>query len=180
MFIIGAVGVGMLQNASFGYIIFISHIIGALLNGFIYRKLKVKEIDKVNNISSSKKEDLSSIVLDSVLSILSVGTIIAIFFVVITSFAPLINLFPKNIACILEGIIEITKGCLDISLLTNNFLKIIACTFVISFGGISTLLQSITMLNKLKMPISVFAIQKFSHAILATIISALLCLAFAI
>ena len=38
MFIIGAVGIGMLKNATFGYIIMISHIIGALLNGLLYRK----------------------------------------------------------------------------------------------------------------------------------------------
>lgn len=175
MFIIGAVGIGMLKNATFGYIIMISHIIGALLNGLLYRKINVKE-DKtpLQSKVSKNSADLSSIVLDSALSIISVGTIIAIFFVIITSLSPIFNLLPSPIASILEGLIEITKGCIDISSSINSVWSVAACTFVISFGGISTILQSITMLNKLNMPIKLFVLQKFTHAILATIVSVIL------
>ena len=175
MFIIGAVGIGMLKNVTFGYIIMISHIIGALLNGLLYRKINVKE-DKtpLQNKAAKNSADLSSIVLDSALSIISVGTIIAIFFVIITSLSPIFNLLPSPLASILEGLIEITKGCIDISSSINSIWSVAACTFVISFGGISTILQSITMLNKLNMPIKLFVLQKITHAILATIVSVIL------
>lgn len=175
MFIIGAVGIGMLKNVTFGYIIMISHIIGALLNGLLYRKINVKE-DKtpLQNKAAKNSADLSSIVLDSALSIISVGTIIAIFFVIITTLSPIFNLLPSPLASILEGLIEITKGCIDISSSINSMWSVAACTFVISFGGISTILQSITMLNKLNMPIKLFVLQKITHAILATIVSVIL------
>ena len=175
MFIIGAVGIGMLKNVTFGYIIMISHIIGALLNGLLYSKINVKE-DKtpLQNKAAKNSADLSSIVLDSALSIISVGTIIAIFFVIITSLSPIFNLLPSPLASILEGLIEITKGCIDISSSINSIWSVAACTFVISFGGISTILQSITMLNKLNMPIKLFVLQKITHAILATIVSVIL------
>ena len=176
MFIIGAVGVGMLHNAKFGYLIFISHILGALLNGVLYRKLKISQSNKTKkNEKNVETHDLSSMVTDSALSILSIGVIIAIFFVVITSLAPLFNLLPPQISSIGEGLIEITKGCTDISLLPGLTWKIIACTFIISFGGISTIFQSITMLNKLNMPIKLFILQKITHAICATIICSVLC-----
>ena len=172
MFIIGAVGIGMLSNAVYGYIIFISHILGALINGLLYRKLNIKDTtsDKTEN-KSKLNTDLSSIVLDSALSIISVGVIIAIFFVIITSLSPIFNLFPKSVSCVLEGIIEITKGCIDISSALPNKWSIVACTFVISFGGISTILQSLTMLNKLNMPVWLFVLQKFSHAMISTLLS---------
>lgn len=173
MFIIGAVGIGMLKNATFGYIIFISHILGALLNGLLYRNIKVKE-EKIEYTEKTNTQNLSTMVIDSALSIITVGTIIAIFFVVITSLSPIFNLFPPQISCVLEGIIEITKGCLDISTNIHGALSVVACTFVISFGGISTILQSITMLNSLRMPIKLFILQKVTHAILSTIISLLL------
>ena len=171
MFIIGAVGAGMLKNASFGYIIFISHVLGALINGICYRNLKIKD-EKIDEKTprASSSNDLSSIIIDSVMSILSVGAIIAIFFVIITSLAPIFDLFSPQVSSVLKGIVEITKGCLDISLLSGNLWKITACCFVISFGGISTILQSLTMLNKLKMPIKLFVLQKITHAIFATII----------
>ena len=175
MFIIGAVGIGMLGNATFGYIIMLSHILGAILNGTLYRKINATN-DKMSlqNEISKDSADLSSFVLDSALSIISVGTIIAIFFVIITSLSPFFNLFPSPLASILEGFIEITKGCLSISSSIKSAWSVVACTFVISFGGISTIMQSITMLNKLNMPIKLFVLQKFTHAILATIISVVL------
>ena len=173
MFIIGAVGISMLASSIYGYIIFASHIIGALINGVFYRKLKIKD-DKPAEKEIQKetsKQDISSMVLDSALSMIIVGTIIAIFFVVITSLSPIFNLFPPQISCVLEGLIEITKGCLDIAVAFPNKWAILAATFVISFGGISTILQSITMLSKLKMPVSLFCLQKFTHALLAGLVS---------
>ncbi len=178
MFIIGAVGISMLANSLYGYIIFSSHIIGAFLNGLFYRNLKAKEDDSIEIIKENKvknKEkssfDITSIVLDSAISMLIIGTIIAIFFVVITSLSPIFNLFPPKVASILEGMVEITKGCQDISKYFNSKWAITAATFVISFGGISTILQSISMLTRLKMPITLFCLQKFTHACLAALIS---------
>lgn len=176
MFIIGAVGIGLFKSSIFGYIIFVSHILGALVNGVLYRNLKVNEegFNKVAKQKNCQQNDLSSIVLDSALSIISVGVIITVFFVIITSFSPIFNLFPSNLASILTGLIEITKGCIDISSSLNGIFSILACTFVISFGGISTILQSITMLNKLNMPVKLFVLQKVTHAILSTIIALVL------
>ena len=45
MFIIGAVGAGMFNSTFAGYIMFTSHVLGAFLNGIIYRNIKVKEFD---------------------------------------------------------------------------------------------------------------------------------------
>ncbi len=181
MFIVGAVGVGMLGNSTYGYIILISHILGAILNGIIFRKLKIKDSNHRQEISykpQSTKPDLSEIVLDSSLSIISVGSIIAIFFVIITALAPAFSIFPPPIASLLEGIIEITKGCTDIATTFKSVWGLVACTFVISFGGISTILQSVTMLSKLKMPIGLFILQKLSHAVLSALFSILIVLFF--
>ncbi len=193
MFIVGAVGTMMFKSTTVGYVLFISHIIGAFLNGLIYRNLTIannkikifnfhknKEIEnneKNKQISESpekKSIDISEIVLSSTLSILSVGCIITIFFIIIECFSPILNLLPESLAGFWEGIIEITKGCLSLSNLPNLNLAVLLCSFVISFGGISTLLQSITMLNKVEMPLKIFTLQKLTHAILSTLLTAIL------
>lgn len=179
MFIVGAVGAGMLGNVQYGYLILIAHILGAILNGLVYRNLKVKNNENISKEISTIKpsqNDLSSIVLDSVLSIISVGAIICIFFVIITSLNPIFSIFPPQLASLFKGIVEITKGCTEIAIHFKGILSIIACTFIISFGGISTILQTITLLNKLHMPTSLFVLQKFTHAIFSTIISILIVL----
>lgn len=231
MFIIGAVGIGMFKNSLVGYILFLSHILSAFLNGLIYRKhglkndykdkppkknisqttkiqgknkLKNKDdkfsqkntidtqsknneikIDLTNqnsdtnlNRANEKTPDISEIVLSSTLAILSVGCIITIFFIIIECLSPIFNLFPENISALLEGIVEITKGCLSLSTLSNIKLAVILASFVISFGGISTLLQSITMLRQVKIPIKLFALQKLTHALLSALISIVMVLIF--
>ena len=172
MFIIGAVGIGMLHGAVYGYIIFAAHVLGSFLNGLLYRNIKVKELTPTFSDVKERKPDLSSIVSDSATSIISVGVIIAIFFVVIRAMSPLFSLLPAPIAPIFEGMIEITKGCIDISKALTPRLAVIASTFVISFGGISTMLQSLTMLGHIKMPAPLFALQKFTHALLSTTLAA--------
>ena len=116
MFIIGAVGIGLLKSALFGYIIFASHILGAIVNGLFYRKLTMKNsFSGQNHKTLNKNNDLSNIIADCAISIISIGVIIAIFFVIITTLSPLLGFLPKQIVSIIEGIIEITKGCIDIS-----------------------------------------------------------------
>jgi len=179
MFIIGAVGIGMFKNQTIGYVLFISHVLGAIINGLCFRNLKLKS-EKCNPLpqqvqqNPSQKSDLSEIVLNSTLSILSVGCIITIFFIVIECFSPLLSFLPENIRFLVEGCIEITKGCIDLATLSNAKVATILASFVISFGGLSTVLQSLTMLSKLKMPAKVFVLQKLCHAIFSCIITILL------
>lgn len=171
MFIIGAVGIGMLKNATYGYIIFFCHIVGALINGLLYRNLKVKELDNRTSSKPLKTFDLSSIILDSALSIISVGAIIAIFFVIITCFSPIFDIFPPFLSSTFKGLIEITKGCIDIATFIGNKWSILATTFVISFGGISTIIQSLSMLNSVQIPFYLILLQKFTHAIISSLLA---------
>ena len=127
---------------------------------------------------TTKAPDISEIVLSSTLAILSVGCIITIFFIIIECLSPIFNLFPENISAFLEGLVEITKGCLSLSALPNVKLAVVLASFVISFGGISTLLQSLTMLQQVKMPVKLFALQKLTHALLSALISTILVLVF--
>lgn len=172
MFIIGALGANMLKNSALGYMIFVSHVIGAILNGILYRKITTNEETKKVQ-ENEKKSDLSTIIIDSALSIISVGVIICIFFVIISALSPIFNLFPPYLSAFFEGLVEITKGCIDLSVLPCQELSAILCTFIISFGGISTIIQSQTMLSRLKMPIKLFILQKLTHAIFATLIMSL-------
>ncbi len=176
MFIVGAVGIGMFKSATVGYVLFISHVLGAILNGLVYRNFKLKESAQNSQpLEEDKKSfDLSEIVLNSTNSILAVGCIITIFFIVIECFSPLFSLFGSETSAFLQGIVEITKGCLSLSQLPNVKLAVILCSFVISFGGISTVLQSLTMLSRTKMPVKLFITQKVTHAIFSCLVT--LCL----
>ena len=194
LFIIGTVGIGMFNNRLIGIIILISHFLGALINGLIYRKYKYKKIyisSKIDFSLTHNKNMLEEIMLTSIKSILIVGGYVAIFFVIINilnSYNLLLPIkyilsfllnslkLPSTIATpIINGIIEVTKGCLDLSRTNNisNLIKTIVATFLISFGGFSIHLQALTFIKRFNIKINFYLLQKITHSIIASILALL-------
>ena len=200
LFIIGTVGIGMFNSKTIGIIILVSHFVGALINGLLYRKYKYNNIFISSDINLNKqnKNILEDIMLSSIKSILIVGGYVAIFFVIITmlnsnnllfpikyiiSFVFNIIKLPSSITTpIINGIIEVTKGCLDLSKLINisNLLKTTIATFLISFGGFSIHLQALTFIKRFNIKISFYLVQKLTHSIISTVLAFIVCLIFKI
>lgn len=189
MFILGSVGIGMFSNAKIGYTILLCHILGAIINGMIYRgKLYDLQQNEIN--THHKKTSFSESVTESISSILLIGGVICFSFVVIeiitTSF--LFNSIVDGIAGIginkniiisfFSGLCEITKGCLLVSSCGLTYqTSTMLCCFIISFGGVSTILQSTAFTQNI-ISIKGFVFRKFTHAIISTILSCLFILLF--
>ena len=195
MFIYGSVGIGMLGSKTLGFVILISHILGAVCNGFLYRNYNKNIPPKSNTLALPKnKFALSSTMTDSILSILIIGGFISIFFIVIEIFNVLeifkpiaflfsciFNIDSDLIIAILNGILEITHGCLDVtSLNLSNFQTAIICCGIITFGGIATMLQAFVFLQTIEMKPKFFLMQKITHTFFACAICALLLFVFGI
>ena len=187
MFIVGSVGIGMFYSKTVGYILLISHIIGAMLNGLLYRNLQKNENFTQKNYTHSTEDfSLSSSVLDSIQSILMIGGIIVIAFIFIeilnslNIFYPIIKLLeligidPSISTSLINGFCEITRGCLDISKLTlsTNLKTVLTCS-IISFGGISTTLQAMAFLKEI-ISYKFFITQKITHMIFSITICVIL------
>lgn len=159
-----------------------------IIKNFNFNKKHEKIGEKIEkNVNFSQKSDflkenssfdIGSIVLSSTTAILTVGTIITIFFIIIECFSPIFSLLPTSLSAFLKGVIEITNGCLSLSNLKNLKLATCLASFVISFGGISTILQSLTMLQSAKIDVKIFILQKLMHAILSALITILILLIF--
>ena len=177
MFIVGSVGSLMLKSAKIGYIILASHIISAIINGLIYRKITTKQEFQTKTEFEYKEFNFGDVILSSCQAILSVGAIITLFFIIIESLSPVFNLFSPTLSAFLSGLIEITKGCLEISKLgLSQLFSTSLCSFIITFGGFSTIMQSVALLKRVKMKISTFTLQKLSQAVLSFFVSFLICM----
>ena len=119
MFILGTVAIGMFASQKMGYIILISHILGALINGLIYRNIKEKinnttsqncttqqnnvqipTLDNLTNKTSNKSSfDFSQSINSSINSILLIGGVVCFSFVLLevittsTLFQSITNVF---------------------------------------------------------------------------------------
>lgn len=190
MFIVGTVGVGMLCNAFAGYIILISHIIAALLNGLIYRKYTPKFVDInpiLNNPTTPIDFKLSQCMENSIISVLLIGGYIAIFFIItevlaslnifypIIKFLEILGVNSEISTGVINGIFEITNGCKTLSAINASInTKTILCSFVIGFGGLAVAFQGLNFLESFKISKKFFFVQKITHALISTTITAIL------
>lgn len=201
LFVIGSVGVGFFANQKIGIMLFLIHILSSLINGIIFGHINFKNAHKKNAIKSKfdQKElkitgiiksqnnithySLDEVMYNSIKSVLMVGGFITIFYVFIQIILdknllfPLIQIFKFLGLSQIEaegfcaGLFEITKGIQLITKTTNLRLAFTLSSFLISFSGLSILLQSVAFLNKTGTSKKVFFVQKLSHGLIALIIA---------
>lgn len=189
LFIIGTIGIGMFCNKLFGIIILLSHLISALINGLIYRKYKLNKTTNIHimNLNQTSSNILNECMINSIKSILLIGGYISIFFL-ITNIISTYNIFypficfltkiininnlDKIVNAILNGLIEVTQGCLNLSQLNLPIqLSCIICTGLVSFGGFSIHMQAYSFLKSSNIKYSFFLLQKTTHTIISIIIA---------
>ena len=182
LFILGTVGVSLLNNSKIGYILLFSHIISCILVGIIFRNWKKEKIkkyrDDLNFVNDLNKMDFGEIlgksISSSIVMIVNIGGFIVIFSVIISIFNQLLNL-PQCIGKgVFYGLIELTNGLKIISEL--NFSKVNSCiiSFLLGFGGLSVLFQVKSIISKEKISIKPYVLGKILQGIFSSVITYIL------
>ncbi|HKL94441.1 MAG TPA: hypothetical protein VJZ69_04080 [Clostridia bacterium] len=181
VFILGTVGTIIFNDIKIGLIIYIAHILSALLNGLLYRgrarntdfkSFDVKLLDNCDNI-------LSESIYAATNSMLAVGGFICIFTIFLDAlgnigvFSFFANMFsnaipPEITIAFMSGAVEMTKGCfLTSALAASSQLKASLCCATISFGGLGILAQCITFLSRCRIKVWFIILQKITQSILS-------------
>lgn len=198
LFIIGTVGIGLFKDSQTGILLFITHIFACISVGFIFRWWKPlknrsnKKEDHVPTTQSSVSlsnlgEVLTTSIMNSINTIFLIGGFIVLFSVIISildsskiiqlasSFiSPIINSLgiPDSFSqAIITGLIELTNGICLISQIPCKSLSIniIICAFLLGFGGISIVLQILSVTSKSHISIKPYLIGKVLQGILAAL-----------
>lgn len=188
VFLIGCVGNIMFKNSLFGVLLLFSHLITVLIVGFIFSFYKKSDKPKNTNTAFSPTRIdnvLYETAFDSVISVLVVGALITVFYLLteillnLNLLSPLINFFTlivkdENIAkSFVLGAFECTKGLSTLSSSASGFFALpIACALC-SFGGVSVICQSLAYLKKAKIKTAPFIISKIISAVVGFIIALL-------
>lgn len=187
LFVITTVGIGMFGSVALGLLIMLVHIIGSMLNGLLYRRYALsdnfRQFPKIHNKSQNILEDA---MMSSINSILLIGGYVCFFFVIIsltlqlnilspiTKFMSLFGFEQSLSQGVLGGIIEITRGCLDLSTcgLSNSSALILLST-IISWGGLSINLQALAFLKKMQFSTKFYFLSKITQTIITLIVAIL-------
>lgn len=194
MFVLGSIGIGLLNSYVAGLILLISQIISSILNGLIFRKYQSKNFhSKPYEIQLTKNPDnlLSECIYNSVISVLIVGGFIVIFYMLAEVLNDLYILYPLKILLekisvtrnfadgLTRGLIEMSNGCLHICAKKQSLiLKTVFCGFIISWGGLSIHMQNLAFLTKSGVKPSFYFLTKTTQSIIMLIITLILSLIF--
>lgn len=196
LFIIGTVGVVFLGDSRIGLLLFFTHIMACISVGIVFRWWKN---NKNVNLSTKKNQSyrssyngnirlnhlgemLSSSIMNSFSSIVMVGGFIILFsiissmlnqshfFNVIEHIFSFLKIDARYIRGLLSGMLEITNGLKQVSMVPNKMLSVNICisAFLLGFGGLSVLLQVLSICSKSNIPIKPYFIGKLLHACFAT------------
>ncbi len=195
LFIIGTVGISMFGNSTIGLLLFISHLLGSITVGFIfkfwhknsnskeYHSVNVSTRDVVN--FSNLGEVLAESIKQATSTILLIGGFIVIFSCLISilrssnifyyftiTLTPLFNFLKIDInfiSALLTGFLEITSGIKQISLIHIKQISVnlVLTSFLLGFGGISILLQVYSIVSKTDLSIKPYIIGKILHGFIS-------------
>lgn len=199
LFILGTVGIVMLNNKNLGIILLVSHIISSLLVGYCFRFWKKNKLDinysetKFNSSQTPIKiselgEILGSAIKKSIGNILSIGGFIVLFSVIlsilnssgfldlITSFLYKFGISKEISLSAITGIIELTNGLNLSTALYENIplISILLSSFLLGFGGISVLLQVYSIISKENISIKPYFYGKLLQGIFSVIFTFIL------
>ena len=198
IFVIGTVGSIMFKNLKIGVILYLSHVISSFVMGILYNILSKKESVKTSNKyhfhTDLKSNILSTCISQTINALFVVGAYITIFyllselFIYLNIFSVFINIFSciakpfgvtqSQIKGVIFGIIEVTRGAKELSLIPASNLSISLCSAILSFSGISIILQSMAFLQKAKIKAHNFVFTKCVHSIFSFSLCFLICLIF--
>ena len=197
IFILGTVGINMLNNKKLGYVLMIAIYFAAIINGLIFSffiKNKVSVGDKKNNLSRiffyGKNKNfgilISESISEAIFSVLQIGGFVVLFGILCkilelsniikTIWLPVskINFFKelgyKNFYGLIFGLVEITNGAK--SLLENNFCQsnLILLTGLMSFGGFCVHMQTISFITKTGINVGLYIVAKITHAFISVVL----------
>lgn len=143
----------------------------------------IKNLNIENTKINDKNFSLQECMYSSIQSVLIVGGYIIIFYVLIqilldyNILSPLINLLnllglpPLQSKGLCAGLIEITKGISILSTSSNIKLNFIISNFLISFSGVSILMQANAFLDKININKKMYVLQKFTHGVISLVLS---------
>lgn len=192
LFIIGAVGVGMLGSLQAGIFLYVVHLVSALLVGLLFRFYQRGEASgggQRERIASGVKRDLrghwtqeqrslgeifSDCVRSAVNTTLAICGFIAVFSAFLECLKPAIDALVTSAVpnLVVKGLFEVTLGASSVAVCGLPLAaRLVLASALIGFGGLCVHLQVIGIISKTDLGIKTYLAGKMLHGILSAVVS---------
>ena len=170
IFLIATVGIAI-DNTTATIILCVSQFVAMILNGLLYTRRKSFTFSNYKTTTSSN--DFSTALTNSILAVLSVGALIALFFMlteIIQSLLPQsVSTHPALFFAI--GILEMTSGILKICSSCDTLSATVCTSALLAFGGFCVALQCFAFVSQKGVKFANLLKMKCTQCAFATIIA---------
>ena len=169
IFVLTVVGGTFFHNEIYGIIILISHVLGNILIGILFRGKSTP--CKNYTTLKTKSQSFSQVFICSIKS--SIDTLLLIagtltFFLIVSSLIIQLFSFSPYPGAIIKGGLEITMGLRELSYLgIADIYKVVIAAMFLSFGGLSVHLQVISQIVETDISYFPFFVFRLIHALLS-------------
>ncbi len=172
VFILATVGT-LFDNVTATVIICISQIVAMILNGLLYT---VNKSYSFNNVATFDNTDFGTTLTNSILSVLSVGGLIALFFVITEMIQ---TILPTSISqhptiFFAVGLLEMTSGIIKIVQNCDIFVATVCTSTLLSFGGLCVAMQCFAFLSQKNVKFTQLLKTKCTQSAFSTLVTFLL------
>ena len=169
LFILGAVGTAMYKSPKIGIILYLSHIISAILVGFLARFYEQGKFcapeSRLGIVNETPAQIFSTVLANSINSILTVCGAIIFFFTVSGIIISLIP-FTPSLNALISALLEFTGGIKKISLLSIPLnMRIIASSFAVGFAGLCVHIQVMSVTVRYGLSLKPYIFGKLLHGL---------------
>ncbi len=180
-FIIGTIG-AFLGNSQAAMTVAIAHYMGALINGLLYKKNEIRKDRQIKiKPGASHKTYLENFTVAIIAGFKAMAVILAylIIFMIgvdLLETAGILKIFHNEVwSSVVKGIMEMTVGVNTLGMCNVSMeIKTVLTSFIISFGGLSVIGQSVSMAAGSGLTVGNILRIKFTHGLLAGILAEIL------
>ena len=178
IFILGTAGSAVFGDPTAGAVILAAHYLAALTTGLVFRgRRKASGTSPVRVAAADADSALQQSIASSTLAMLAVGGYIVVGNMLIDALAP-----DRNAGVCLEalinGAVEMTRGTMCAARIPSKWLSLGVASAIVSFGGLSVLMQSHAFLGRCGMPFRSIIARKFVQSVAGFAYAALFSLIF--
>lgn len=186
IFLIGSVGVAMLGNIKYGFILLLANYLSPLIIGFFTKK-NTHEFNNSNEypLKTGGSYNFGVIIKTSIENAinttLQVGAFVIIFSIIIgiiknssliniifNNIEKVLSLSPNSLYGIFLGSIEYTNGCKILTSISSSIIfKLSAISFICSFSGLSIIGQISSFTGKFNISLKKYSFIKFIQGIIS-------------
>ena len=177
LFIIGAVGTGMLKNPHLGIFLYAVHVFSSVLVGICFRWYQTKNISRKKSSgcqnAAKLRTSFSSVVSSSIDTMLLICGFIVFFAALSASISPLLDIcLPKPLPNLIKPLLEVTGGAnlvVQSGLPQRMLLTVLSA--IIGFGGICVMLQVSGIAGAVALSMKSYVFGKILHGIFSGLIT---------